>query len=120
MQDNESMLAARTLSMPIDCPAATVYAFVSKRENLAKWAAGLDPSLQVRVAPKNDLGVADHYVTVAPGSEIHVPIRVLANGSGSLVLFTLFRQPEMSDDKFAEDERMVAADLERLKRLLEA
>ena len=114
------MLSARTLSIAIKRPAAQVYAFVSKRENLASWAVGLDPSLQVRVAPKNDLGVADHYVTVASGSEIHVPIRVLPNGSGSLVLFTLFRQPEMSDDKFAEDERMVTADLERLKRLLEA
>jgi len=38
-----------------------------------------------------------------PGVEVYVPIRVLPNGSGSTVLFTLFQLPGMSDEKYAED-----------------
>ncbi|HAW62139.1 MAG TPA: polyketide cyclase, partial [Pseudomonas sp.] len=34
-------------------------------------------------------------------------------------VFTLFRQPDMSDEQFAMDAQAVAADLQRLKNLLE-
>lgn len=46
-------------------------------------------------------------------------MRVLSNGVGSEVLFTLFRLPDMSDEKYAEDMRMVERDLRTLKDLLE-
>jgi hypothetical protein len=46
-------------------------------------------------------------------------MRVLSNGSGSEVLFTLFRLPDMSDEKYAEDMRLVDRDLRALKDLLE-
>jgi hypothetical protein len=73
----------------------------------------------VRFVKNNDLGVLDHYVTPAPGVEVYVPIRVLPNGSGSTVLFTLFQLPGMSDEKYAEDAGLVTRDLETLKRVLE-
>ena len=75
--------------------------------------------MNLRFAEKNSLGVLDHYVSPAPGTEIYVPMRVLPNGSGSEVLFTLFRLPGMSDEKFAEDAGLVARDLEMLKDMLE-
>ena len=31
----------------------------------------------------------------------------IANGKGSEIIFTLIRQPEMSDEKFAEDAKWV-------------
>jgi hypothetical protein len=46
-------------------------------------------------------------------------MRVIANGAGSEVTLTLFRQPDMSDAKFAEDAEWVARDLRRLKDVLE-
>jgi hypothetical protein len=46
-------------------------------------------------------------------------MRVLANGSGSEVLFTLFRLPDMSDEQYAEDMQLVEHDLRALKDLLE-
>jgi hypothetical protein len=46
-------------------------------------------------------------------------MRVVPNGAGSEVLFTLFRSPAMSDDKYAEDASLVDRDLQTLKRLLE-
>ncbi len=35
--------------------------------------------------------------------EVVVPMRVVPNGSGSEVLFTLFQLPDVSDEKCAED-----------------
>jgi hypothetical protein len=46
-------------------------------------------------------------------------MRVVPRGKGSEIIFTLFRQPDMSDEKFAEDAKWVEKDLKRLKGLLE-
>lgn len=73
----------------------------------------------MRFAERNSFGVLDHYVTVAPGAEVYVPLRVIANGTGSEVIFTLFRLPEMTEEKFAEDQKLVEQDLGTLKNLLE-
>jgi hypothetical protein len=63
----------------------------------------------------------DHTVVPAPGVEIHVPLRVVANGdAGSEVLLTLFRRPGVSDEEFAADAGWVSRDLRALKALLEA
>jgi len=130
-----NFLQSRTLSVSINCPPDRVYAFVSNPENLPEWAAGLCKSVRksdagwivettqgpmnLRFAEKNDLGVLDHYVSPAPGVEVYVPMRVLPNGSGSELLFTLFQLPGMSDGKFAEDAGLVTRDLETLKAMLE-
>ena len=75
--------------------------------------------MQLRFAEKNDFGVLDHYVTTAQGVEIYVPMRVVPNGSGSEVMFTLFKTPDMSDKQFAEDAGMVERDLKTLKSVME-
>lgn len=46
-------------------------------------------------------------------------MRVVANGSGSEVIFTLFRQPGMSDEQVTEDAAWVERDLGTLKNILE-
>ena len=46
-------------------------------------------------------------------------MRVIANNKGSEIIFTLIRQPEMSNEKFAEDAKWVEKDLRKLKGLLE-
>ena len=130
-----TLLQSRTLSVSIDCPPHRVYAFVSNPENLPGWAAGLCKSvskadagwiletsqgpMNLRFAENNNLGVLDHFVSPAPGVEVYAPMRVLPNGSGSTLLFTLFRLPGMSDEKFAEDAGLVTRDLEALKGMLD-
>ena len=52
--------------------------------------------------------------------QIYIPMRVISNGIGSEVLFTLFRLSDTSDEKFAEDAEWVKRDLNALKSLLEA
>ena len=76
--------------------------------------------MKVRFTKSNSYGVLDHYVELPDGSEIYVPMRVIANGTGSEVMFTLFRVPGMTDEKFAADAEWVMRDLNRLKELLEA
>ncbi|MBI2460082.1 MAG: SRPBCC family protein [Candidatus Rokubacteria bacterium] len=130
-----SILRSKTLSISIERPVGEVYGFVSNPENLPKWARGLGRSvrksdadwivdtpqgpMKVRFVERNDFGVLDHYVSPAPGVEVYAPMRVLANGSGSEVIFTLFRLPDMSDQKYAEDVGLVEQDLRTLKEILE-
>lgn len=130
-----TVFESRTLSVAIACPPRKVYEFVSNPENLSRWATAFCKSVRkssdgwtvetpqgpvkIRFAEKNDFGVLDHYVTLASGVEVYVPMRVVPNGSGSEVIFTLFKTPEMSDAQFAEDARMVERDLKALKSILE-
>ena len=77
--------------------------------------------MTVRFVERNRFRVADHYVSPAPGLEIYVPLRVLPNGTdASEVVFTLFRQRDMTEEKFREDIDWVQRDLSELKRVLES
>jgi hypothetical protein len=44
---------------------------------------------------------------------------VIANGDACNLVLTLFRQPDVSDEKFATDAEWVMRDLQAAKRLLE-
>jgi hypothetical protein len=126
---------SRTISIRINRPADVVYDFTSVPQNFLTWASGLGKSLtktddgwlaetpqgpmKVKFTERNRFGVLDHYVILESGLEIYIPMRVISNGSGSEVLFTLFRLPDMSDEKFTEDAEWVKRDLDALKNLLE-
>lgn len=75
--------------------------------------------MAIRFVAHSGLGVLDHYVKLPNGMEILNPMRVLANGAGSEVLFTVFQQDGMSDEQFAQDAGMVERDLITLKSVLE-
>ena len=125
----------RHVSISIARPPAEVYAFASRPENLPRWATGLAGTIEqrdgewlahsptgrvrVRFVERNDLGVLDHDVVQESGTTVHVPLRVLPNGSGSEVVLTLVRGPDVSDEQFAADARWVEKDLNQLKALLE-
>lgn len=126
---------ARHLSIAIQRAAAEVYAFASQPHNLPSWASGLgnvqrkadrwiahgeDGDRYLRFAERNQHGVLDHWLTLADATEIHVPLRVIANAEGCEVLFTLFRRPGMSDEEFESDADWVMRDLAALKRIMEA
>jgi hypothetical protein len=124
-----------TISVQIAREPAAVYAFVAALENFPGWATTFCQSIRkeqeewvmetslgtmsIRLAPKNSLGVLDHYVTPASGETLYVPLRVVANGSGSEVLFTLFRLPGVADKDYAADAALVRQDLNTLKEVLE-
>jgi hypothetical protein len=74
----------------------------------------------VRFSERNAYGVLDHSVTLPRGVTVYVPLRVVAKESGCELVLTLFRQPGMSDERFAADAQWVMRDLDVAKRLLEA
>lgn len=132
----DGLLEVRNISVSIRRPARDVYAFISNGENVPRWAKGLGHTsrreggewvveggpvgkARVRFAPPNDLGVADHDVTLDNGATVHNPIRVLPNGKGSTVIFTLMRLPNVSNQEFEQDAGAVTRDLTSLKALLE-
>lgn len=124
------------LGIGIDRPAATVYDYVCQPANLAQWAAGLAGSIElvegrwvadsplgqvvVEMTEPNPYGVADHRVILATGEIFFNPMRVIADGEGCELVFTLRRQPGVSDADFDRDAAAVTEDLARVKRLLES
>ena len=78
-----------------------------------------DGEVEFSFVEANELGVLDHVVNVSPGVEVHVPMRVVANGEGSAVMLTVFRMEGMTDEAFARDVGMVERDLATLKAVLE-
>jgi hypothetical protein len=129
--------ASRFIGVTISCPAATAYDFIVTPENLPRWASGLGEGsrnadgswtsvmeigeVTVTFAPKNDLGVCDHDVTLPNGTTFHNPMRVTPNGTDRCdVSFTLMRQPGVDDAAFEKDAATIVKDLETLKNILEA
>jgi hypothetical protein len=53
------------------------------------------------------------------GEVYYNPLRVFANEEGSEIVFTLRRAPGMSGEELERDASLVAADLARLKQILE-
>ena len=127
--------AARTVGVSIGRRPEEVYRFVADPRNFPRWAKAFCKSVRhvegrwvietpagemgVRFVEENGLGVLDHFVTVSPGEEVYVPMRVVANGGGSEVVFTVFRLEGMSEERFAEDVGMVERDLAGLKAVLD-
>jgi hypothetical protein len=84
------------------------------------WVADTaEGRVEIRFSARNDLGVLDHLVTMPSGVEVYIPMRVVSNGEGSEVIFTLFRTPGMTDEILERDIRWVTGDLATLKDLLE-
>jgi len=127
---------SRPVGIVIDAPADEVYSFIIDPSNLPLWAAGLAESdveevdghwfadspmgrVEVVFAPRNPFGVADHRVITAEGRVFDNPLRVLANGDGAEVAFTVRRYEGMTLEQWDEDCGRVAADLETLRGLLE-
>ena len=123
------------VSTTIERPASEVYDFIADPQHLSRWAAGLanepvelvdgqwvvdSPLGQVVVAfaAPNDLGVVDHDVTLPSGETVTNPMRVMPNGDGCDVVFTV-RRRGMSDDELAADVDAVTRDLATLRALLE-
>ena len=129
------MFESRTISISIDRDWQEIYEAVWRPEDFPKWASGLSKSslsrdgdawraegpdgvVRITFTGHNAFGVMDHFVTLDDGNVIYVPLRVIRNGDGAEVLLTLFRQPGMTDAKFAADAEWVMRDLLSLKALV--
>jgi hypothetical protein len=109
---------------------ADVYEYASDPADLPEWAPGLGRSVEnvegqwlvktptgcvgFAFVERNKYGVLDLDVTLPSGEVIYNPMRVIPDGDGCEVVFTLRRLRDMSDAG------LVQADLARLKHILEA
>ena len=132
----DGVLRQLHVATTIDRSAEEVYSFVSDPRHLPAWAAGLaeqevehiddgwvvvSPMGPVKVVfvRANAFGVADHDVTLPSGEVVTNPLRVIPNGSGCDVIFTVRQRLGMSPAVFAADVAAVTADLATLRGLKE-
>lgn len=129
------MTEGHTVSISIDRSADDVYDYLAEPARIPEWSEFITKirregdqwiattksgeQCMMIFVPKNHLRVLDHDVIVSPTLTVHVPIRVLRNGEGSEVIFTIFRLAGMDDAAFAKDIAMVETDLRGMKRVLE-
>src|SRR4051812_7746721 len=98
-------MQSRHITLLIRAHWQDVYAFAANPQNLPLWAAGLrvnkpiaegdaehwyvdSPQGRVKLhfCPHNTVGVLDHWVTLPNGSEVYVPMRVIACGDFAEVI----------------------------------
>ena len=132
------MMESRTLTVSIDRDWRKAYEEIWRPQDFSKWASGLSQSdlekdgdrwwktsgpegpIRIQFSDHNAFGVMDHHVDLGDGRTVYVPMRVVANVDGAEVLFTLFREKDVSDERFAADVAWVERDLMSLKALAEA
>jgi hypothetical protein len=126
---------SRHISERIGRPAEEVYEYAVDPANLPEWAPGLGSAVEnvdgrwfvetpmgrvgFAFVERNAFGVLDHEVTLPSGEVVYNPMRVIRDGDGCEAVFTLRRQPGVSDVEFERDAEAVADDLARLKRIVE-
>jgi len=125
----------KNISISINCSQEKVYEFASNPANFPDWLAFLKAiskksdtiwsaetdlgNIEIEFVPKNEFGIIDHTVILPDGSKIKNVLRVIENGDGSEVVFTLFRLAEKTEKEFNDDANLVAEDLKTLKNILE-
>lgn len=130
-----TVMPAQIVHVSIDRGWKHVYDFAARPENMPLWASGLAAGLEkdgedwlaagplgtVRVSfvPQNEFGVIDHTVTIESGLRVYNALRVVPNGDGCEVMFTLLRLPGLTDAQIAADADHVRRDLATLKALME-
>ncbi|MBB3590416.1 hypothetical protein FHX08_000760 [Rhizobium sp. BK529] len=128
-------MPARIVHISIDRDWRDVYDFAGRPENMPLWASGLATGLKpdgedwiaegplgtIRVSfvPANEFGIIDHTVMIESGLRVYNALRIVPNGDGCEVMFTLLRLPGMTDDQFAADAAHVQKDLATLKSMME-
>lgn len=131
-----SLMEARMIHVGIALRWQEVYAFAADPQHLVLWASGLAAGLEqdgedwigdggptgrirIRFAPPNAFGILDHTVTMPDGTVVANPMRVIANGEGAEVVFTLFRRKDQDNAALEADAAHILRDLQRLKEILE-
>lgn len=127
---------SRHVSVVIRADPARVHAYAGDPRNLPVWATGLGDRIElvdgrwvaaaapmgpvtVTFARPNDWGVLDHDVVLPSGRTVHNPVRVLDHDEGAEIVFTVRRDQGVTDPAFEADVAAVAADLDRLRRVIE-
>ena len=128
---------SNTHTLSIDAPRERVFDFLSRVENLPKWARIFCRELKkdekgrwkvlstrgeifFRIAGDRDEGIVDMYGGPDEAAMAYWPARVVARpDGGSLFIFTAFQYPGMSDDEFNAACEGLKMEFPHLKELAE-
>lgn len=130
------LFASTIISLVIERPVREVFRFLIEPLNFPKWAAvtghrfeprgGRDWLADMAAGPRmirfcepNEYGVLDHAVFAEGETPITNPMRVVANEEGTLLTYTAFQRPGVSDEKFTSTVEWITSDLMTAKSLLE-
>ena len=130
-------MKSQTVTVQSTASATQVYDYAVDPTHLPHWAPGLcksvaqfddswivetpgDETLGFAFVETNSFGVLDHTLELPSGESVLNPMRVIANGLDSVIMFTVFQRPGMSDADFECDVGLVRADLERLAQIAAA
>jgi hypothetical protein len=134
----EDSMRTSTHSLALAAPKERAYDFLSRIENLPKWAtlfcrelkqdaAGrhkvVTPQGEIffRIVADPDTGVIDMYGGPSQDALAHWPTRVISLGDGgSLFLFTALQYPGVSDEAFAAQCHGLEAEFPHIKAQVEA
>lgn len=132
--NNAALYRAHTVSVAIAVEPHRAYVYAANPANLPAWVPGFVKSIEkvgddwaaqtslgqaiFRFVPTNAFGVLDHDLVLSSGT-FHTPLRVIPNGAGCEVLFTVLQLPGMSDEQFTAELETIRGDLGNLKVLLE-
>jgi hypothetical protein len=129
-------MSVYTASALIEAPPERVFAYVSVPENQPEWAVNFVRSTRalgdgryVMETPVGELtyradtdagrGTVD-FVFDGPQGDSVLPARVVPHPAGSVFMFTILRQPGMSDDAWDAGKRGLDEELVVLKQRLES
>lgn len=131
------MYMSKTITLPIARPVAEVYEFLVEPRNYPRWAASLGGKFEpiggrewraetpfgpvvIRFTERNDFGVLDHAVA-GEGEEPRTRMmRVVQNGEGCELIYTIFNHDEQSVEAFESEAEWTATELAVMKTYLES
>lgn len=131
------MYMSKTISLPIARPPSEVYEFLLEPRNYPRWAASLGGRFEhlesrdwraetphgpviIRFAERNALGVLDHAVFREGEEPLTRMVRVVPNGEGCELIYTIFKPEHLDAEAFESEAEWTRTELEVLKSYLEA
>lgn len=123
----------RTVTATLDVPAATVFDYLSRIENLPKWATEFARELRVedgeakvvnglgefyfRISADRETGVIDMHAGPTKDELALFPTRVVPLGSDRCAYsFTMFQGPGMPDELFESQYQSLLREFENIRR----
>ncbi len=126
-------LKSKTLTVSVDRHPATLLEWLATPENLPLWHGVFCRSIQrapsgwiassrrgpipIRFLRDDRSGLLDLVLRENAGEDLTLAMRVLPNGSGSEVVFTIIQSPGLSDQAYQEHMRWAEKAIHGLKKL---
>jgi hypothetical protein len=126
-------MTSRTVTAVLDVPKQCLFDYLSKIENLPRWATEFARDLKYedgkakvvnglgefyfRIDADEDTGVIDMYAGPTEDEMALFPTRVVSLSEGSSAYtFTMFQAPTMPDELFESQYRSLLREFENIRR----